>query len=73
MTVSRQQAAYQRLERAVARLEQASKRRLENGDANLAAELRSTRDRCDTLEKRARDVSDRLDSAITRVRALLES
>lgn len=76
MTISRQQAAYQRLARAVDRLEQASKRRPEGGaegDAELAAELRATRNRCESLESRARDVSDRLDTAIDRVRALMES
>lgn len=72
MTISRQQAAYQRLARAVDRLEQASKRRPE-GDAELAAELRATRNKCENLESRARDVSDRLDTAIDRVRALMES
>lgn len=68
--MARLDEARERLERAVARLETAM---AQGGDRDaLADELARVRRRCALLEERARDVSDRLDDTIGRVRELLE-
>lgn len=75
MSITRLQQARERLENAVARLEEASRFRLEaadGGDSELVEELRVVRERCETLEQRSRDVSAKLDSTIDRVKGLLD-
>lgn len=75
MSITRLQQARERLENAVARLEQASRTRGEavnGGDPELEEELRAVRARCETLEQRSRDVSAKLDSTIDRVKSLLD-
>lgn len=60
-----------RLGTAIDRLEQASAR-VGAGDLLLAGELRGARDDYDRLAETTRVVSDRLDTAIGRLRDLLE-
>ena len=75
MSITRLQQARERLENAVARLEEISRHRLEaadNGDSELAEELRVVRARCETLEQRSREVSEKIDSTIDRVKGLLD-
>ena len=75
MSINRLQQARTRLENAVSRLEAVSRDRLETvgeADTELADELRTVRARCETLEQRSRDVSQRLDATIDRVRGLLD-
>ena len=74
--MSRLSEAQDRLEKALARLEQASGERVEESDrsdATHSAEFEIVRARCAALEDKARIVSERLDAAIGRVRTLLES
>jgi hypothetical protein len=68
---SRTLGAVQRLGAAIDRLEAASAR-VGAGDLLLAGELREARDRQAALEETSRVVSRRLDSAIDRLRDLLE-
>jgi hypothetical protein len=74
--MSRLSEAQDRFEAALERLERASGERTrsagESGSAR-AAEFEIVSARCDALENKARVVSERLDVAIGRVRALLES
>ena len=75
MSSDRLQKAFQRLDAAVARLEAVSARRPRNErDRDLfdKHEVQVMRDRCESLERRSRDVSDRLDNAIDRMKAVLE-
>ncbi len=68
--------AQARLDKALARLEKASaapREGSDGGDDQLRRELASARQRCDALEGRTREVSERLDSAIGQIRNLLES
>ncbi len=67
--MSRLSEAQDRLELALARLEQASG----ETDDTRAAEFEAVQARCDALEDKARMVSERLDAAIGRVRTLVES
>jgi hypothetical protein len=78
--MSRLSEAQDRLEEALARLEQVSGERTLPGGGNDAAraaefeaEFEIVSARCDALEDKARIVSERLDAAIGRVRSLLES
>ena len=74
--MSRLSEAQVRLEQALARLEQVSDEWAQSAtesDSARAAEFDIVTARCDALEDKARVVSERLDSAIGRVRALLES
>lgn len=80
VTTPRLQQACTRLEEAIERLEAASSHTLENGGDNGANgglidmdEVKAVRARCDALEGRSRDVSDRLDAAISRMKTLLDS
>lgn len=72
--MSRLSEAQDRLERALARLEQVSieRERAGQGDAERDAEFEMVRARCDALEDKTRVVSERLDNAIGRVRGLLD-
>lgn len=64
--------AQERLETALARLEQASQRVGGNSTAaQVESELTALRQRCATLEDNTRNVSVRLDSAIEKLRAIL--
>lgn len=75
MSITRLQQARERLENAVARLEEASRLRFESAgdaDSELVEELRVVRERCETLEQRSRDVSAKLDTTIDRVKGLLD-
>ena len=74
--MSRLSEAQDRLEVALARLEQISgERALSAGEAvsARAAEFEIVSTRCDVLEDKARVVSERLNAAIGRVQTLLES
>jgi hypothetical protein len=74
--MSRLSEAQDRLELALARLEQASgasATQADETDAARSAEFEAVRLRCDALEDKARRVSERLDAAIGRVRTLVES
>ncbi len=67
------QDAQGRLDKALSRLEKAATAPRVGGDAEtLKAELATARARRDALEGRTREVSDRLDSAIGRIKSLLE-
>ena len=59
-----------RLDRALARLEAAA-----SGSASpqIEQELATVKGRCETLEGRSREVSDRLDAAIGRLHAILKN
>lgn len=70
-SLSRTGAAVQRLGAAIERLEAASAR-VGAGDLLLAGELRDARDHQALLEETTRVVATRLDSAIDRLRTLLE-
>jgi hypothetical protein len=64
------------LEQALARLEQVSSERARSAQASTSAreaEFEMVNARCKALEDKARVVSERLDTAIHRVRALLEN
>jgi len=64
--------AQERLETALARLEEASQRVGGNSTAaQVEGELTALRQRCTTLEDSTRNVSARLDSAIDKLRAIL--
>ena len=74
--MSRLSEAQDRLEVALARLEQGSgAQALSANEAATAraAEIELMSTRCDVLEDKARVVSDRLNAAIGRVQTLLES
>ena len=74
--MSRLSEAQDRLEVALARLEQISGGRAlsaSEADSARAAEFEIVSARCDVLEDKARVVSERLDAAIRRVRRLLEN
>jgi ATP/maltotriose-dependent transcriptional regulator MalT len=72
--MSRLSEAQERLENALARLEQVSgEHDAGENSAALSAEFEVVRARCDALEDKARIVSERLDAAIGRVRMLMES
>lgn len=76
MTTARLQQACSRLEEAIQRLEAVSGHALENGaNGGLidSDEVKAVRARCEALEERSRDVSDRLDAAISRMKTLLDS
>lgn len=67
------QDAQARLDKALTRLEKAATAPSDGGDIEaLKTELATARARGDTLEGRGREVSDRLDSAIGRIKSLLE-
>ncbi len=73
--MSRLSEAQDRLELALARLEQASGDSAMHTDETIdarAAEFEAVQARCDALEDKARMVSERLDAAIGRVRTLVE-
>lgn len=75
LSITRLQKARERLESAVARLEEASQNLPEpagEADSELAEELRVVRARCEDLEQRSRDVSEKLDTTIDRVKGLLD-
>ncbi len=64
--------AQERLESALARLEEASQRVGGNSTAaKVEGELTALRQRCNTLESSTKEVSVRLDSAIERLRTIL--
>jgi chaperonin cofactor prefoldin len=64
--------AQERLESALARLEDASQRVGGNSTAaQVEGELTALRQRCATLEGSTKDVSMRLDSAIEQLRSIL--
>jgi uncharacterized membrane-anchored protein len=67
--MSRLEIAQDRLEKALAELEQAADTR----GAGLTRDLAVARDRCATLEDRNRDVSQKLDAAISRIRSILNN
>ncbi len=74
--MSRLSEAQDRLELALARLEQASSESATQAGETIdarSAEFEAVRARCDALEDNARMVSERLDAAIGRVRTLVES
>ena len=74
--MSRLNEAQDRLEEALARLEQISGERAlsaSESESARAAEFDIVSARCGVLEDKARIVSERLDAAIGRVRTLLES
>ena len=74
--MSRLSEAQDRLEQALVRLEKVANDRAESAnesDSARAAEIDIVSARCHVLEDKARIVSERLDSAIGRVRTLLES
>ena len=60
------------LSTAVDRLETAAATRLASGDLLLAGELRDVREECDRLEDNSRVAGVRLDTAIEKLRTLLE-
>ncbi len=67
--------AQDRLERAFARLEEASVGRAMSdapGDSAIVGELDELRTRYAGLQDRTRTVSDRLDSAISRMKSVLD-
>ncbi len=68
------QAAQDRLEKALIRLETAAARPRGNGAAGdaLKGELDAARRHCEALEGRTGEVSQRLDDAIARIRTVLE-
>ena len=73
--MSRLSEAQDRLEVALARLEQISGERAlsaSEADSARAAEYEFMSTRCDVLEDKARVVSERLNAAIGRVQTLLE-
>ena len=65
-----------RLDRALARLEAAAQRPAREvapgSNSDTEAALAASRAQCATLEAQSRDVSDRLDAAIERLRAVLK-
>ena len=69
--LSRTEEALRRLDTAVGRLEGAASR-VGLGDLLLAGELREARDETDALRDTSREVAERLDHTIGRLRALLE-
>ncbi len=72
--MSRLQDAQQRLEKALARLEDTAAAPGGDGAAaqELERELAAARQRCEMLDERTSEVSQRLDNAIVRIRTLLE-
>lgn len=72
--MTRLQDARQRLENALTRLEKAgaAPRRAGADTEQLIHELATARQRCNMLDGRTREVSQRLDGAIGRIRTLLE-
>ena len=74
--MSRLSEAQVRLDRALTRLEQVSSERSQSANQTNSArqaEFEIMGARCQALEDKARVVSERLDTAISRVRTLLES
>ena len=74
--MTRLDEAQEKLSRALTRLEKASRERPPArtvADPAVEAELARMRDRHAALEGEAREVSERLDAAIARVRGLIES
>lgn len=72
--MGRIEQAEARLDRALARLEAAATREgAPSGSPQLEQELASTKARCEALEGRSREVSDRLDAAIGRLHAILKN
>ncbi|NKB22434.1 MAG: DUF4164 family protein [Alphaproteobacteria bacterium] len=66
------EAAQERLESALARLEEASQRVGGNSTAGqVEGELTTLRQRCTSLEDNTKEVSMRLDSAIEQLRTIL--
>lgn len=64
--------AQQRLEAALQRLESAAEQAVAAGDtSDLERELATVRERCQALEWQSKEVSRRLDGAISRLRAIL--
>lgn len=69
--MGRMEEAEARLDRALARLEAATTRQGSASSSELEQELACVKARCETLETRSREVSDRLDAAIARLHAIL--
>ena len=65
--------AQERISKALARVEAALKARAEKGDGGLAAELEAARETNEALREAQRNVSERLDVAINRLKTILES
>ena len=64
--------AQRRLEAALERLEQAAEQAGAPGDAGrIDSEMAAVRERCQALEWQSREVSRRLDGAISRLRTIL--
>jgi hypothetical protein len=74
--MGRLEEAKGRLDMALARLEKAAQRppgdRTPAPDPEMEAALAASRAQCVTLEAQTREVSDRLDSAIERLQAVLK-
>ena len=72
--MTRLQDAQKRLENALTRLEKATAAPRGDGKdtEQLIHELATARQRCNMLDGRTREVSQRLDGAIGRIRTLLE-
>jgi hypothetical protein len=68
LSMTRLENAQERLDAALAKLEQASA----GHTADLERELVSTRDHCETLEDRNRNIAQKLDAVIARIHTLLE-
>lgn len=71
-TLSRMEGAVRTLSNAVDRLEAAAATRVSTGDLLLAGELRDAREDFSRLEDNSRVVGARLDSAIEKLRTVLE-
>jgi hypothetical protein len=70
--MGRIEEAQGRLDRALARLEKATTQSAgSNGSSNAEVELAAMRLRCEKLEDRSREVSERLDAAIDRLHSIL--
>jgi len=66
--MDRLEQAQARLDKALARLEKASSAPA----PDAGREIETLRKRCDTLEARSSQVADRLDTAIGKIRGILE-